>query len=224
MQMMLFEILEARRLFSAVGDTNSAVIDDTGRLVVTGSAHSDTISLGLDAGDSSKLNVIINGVQAGQFDLSAITGGIEVDALNGNDRIGADESNGALTLSVTMVGGNGKDIMYGGSEDDSVQGNNGPDRIWGGAGNDMLDGGNGKDAMFGDAGDDFLFGGHGKDKLDGGDGNDDVAGGDNHDTVRGGHGNDDFSSQDANRELKDEGSNDHGDNDLDHLLDEHDVA
>jgi Ca2+-binding RTX toxin-like protein len=222
--MTLFEMLEARRLFAAVGDTNSAVIDDTGKLVVTGSAHSDTISLGIDSSDNSKLDVMINGVQAGQFDLSAITNGIEVVALNGNDRIGVDESNGALALSVTMFGGNGKDIMYGGSEDDSIQGNNGPDRIWAGAGNDNLDGGNGKDAMFGEDGDDFLFGGHGKDKVDGGDGDDDVRGGDNHDTLRGGHGNDDFSAQDANRELKDGSSSDHGDNDLDDLLDEHELA
>ena len=91
-----------------------------------------------------------------------------------------------------MVGGVGRDLLYGGAGNDRVSGH-GDDTMYGGDGNDQLtnildvagnsrldgdagddtlQGGIGNDFLIGDAGDDTLRGGEGNDRLDGNDGND----------------------------------------------------
>ena len=113
---------------------------------------------------------------------------LAVDAGAGNDTVDGS----ALTMSVTIFGGTGNDLLIGGSNDDQLFGEEDNDRLHGNAGDDLLDGGTGNDALFGDAGDDELLGGDGDDHLYGGTGNDlhdgnagaDIAyGGDGDDTL-----------------------------------------
>lgn len=113
----------------------------------------------------------------------------------------------APTEGVTLVGGNGAEILTGGVGDDTIDGRGGADRLFGQAGNDRLlggrgadhlDGGEGNDTvlagagfdeLFGREGDDYLNGEDGEDTLDGGTGNDILQGGRGADTLAGGEGN-----------------------------------
>ena len=70
---------------------------------------------------------------------------------------------GADDVSVTLVGGNGDDVLVGGSGDDLLKGGKGDDVLDGGAGADVLKGGKGDDVLMGGAGDDVLKGGKGED-------------------------------------------------------------
>lgn len=63
-----------------------------------------------------------------------------------------------------------------------LDGGNGKDTLTGGGNDDTLDGGNGKDLLSGNGGDDILIGGNGEDILDGGAGNDTITGGNGRDT------------------------------------------
>jgi Ca2+-binding RTX toxin-like protein len=117
----------------------------------------------------------------------------------------------------TLVGGNGDDVISGGSERDSLYGDAGADTLSGddgddevfgqadndslsgNAGNDTLNGGVGSDTLFGNDDDDVLFGfafaaaGVAEaDSLYGGAGNDTLVGGLGNDTMFGGLGNDRF--------------------------------
>ncbi|HEU5253125.1 MAG TPA: hypothetical protein VFU16_07360 [Solirubrobacterales bacterium] len=81
--------------------------------------------------------------------------------------------------TLTLVGGDGDDLLVGGEERDFVEGREGDDAIYGGAGRDHLEGGEGNDRAFGGPGDDslssqfdqngpftdFLSGGGGRDSL-----------------------------------------------------------
>ena len=95
-----------------------------------------------------------------------------------------------------ILGDAGDDILYGDAGDDRLDGKADDDAIHGGAGNDTLDGGDGDDALHGGDGDDqldaqfgndVLFGNAGKDTLDGGDGNDTLYGGQGDDKLYGGN-------------------------------------
>lgn len=128
---------------------------------------------------------------------------------------------GIATVHVNTVarqeGGNGRDFLWGGADDDFINGNGGRDVIngysgWdvldggagrdilnGGSGNDIINGGSGRDILIGGTGDDdlsgdggrdFLKGGAGADNLDGGRGRDALNGGDGNDVLAGGRGND----------------------------------
>ncbi|WP_340588075.1 CAP domain-containing protein [Erythrobacter alti] len=87
-----------------------------------------------------------------------------------------------------LVGGTGRDILYGGDDDDALQGKAGSDDLFGGDGNDVLYGGGGADFLYGDGGIDRLHGGSGSDVLFGGDGDDTLYGDGNNDTLDGGAG------------------------------------
>ena len=56
----------------------------------------------------------------------------------------------ALTMKVTIFGGDGADTLIGGSNDDTLYGENGDDDLIGNLGADLLDGGAGSDALIGD--------------------------------------------------------------------------
>ena len=106
----------------------------------------------------------------------------------------------------TLTGTDGKDIINGGAEndtikglqdDDTLYGNGGNDTIRAGRGNDYLYGGEGNDKLYGDAEDDFLYGGSGADRLYGGDGRDWLEGGSSADVLEGGNGGDTYVVQGA---------------------------
>jgi hypothetical protein len=103
------------------------------------------------------------------------------------------------TSGVTVLGGEGDDVIRGGAGNDSlyglqgsdiIQAGDGDDYVSGGDDNDYLDGGAGDDDLAGGVGDDVLYGLDGTDRLWGGGGNDYLDGGAGADLVAGGGGND----------------------------------
>ena len=119
---------------------------------------------------------------------------ITVNALGGNDTIDFKKSK---TKNNKLNGGDGNDIIYGGSNidiikgdkgNDKLYGNGGNDQIWGGIGNDIIEGGAGNDKLYGDAGNDTIRAGIGNDYVDGGVGNDFIYGQAGFNTLRGGAG------------------------------------
>jgi len=122
------------------------VIDDTGTtgtdtLLLNGTPFDDTIILtdtsisGL--GNGVPFNLTFSGIDV-----------LAVDAKAGNDLVDGS----ALTISVTLYGGDGDDTLIGGSNDDHIYGQNGDDDLIGNLGADYLDGGDGSDGILGDMG------------------------------------------------------------------------
>lgn len=83
----------------------------------------------------------------------------------------------------TLVGGEGRDVMFGyfhlGA---TLWGQGGDDTVYGGPGDDTLHGGRGNDGLPGGAGNDTVYGGPGDDSLNGGTGGDLLVGGPGNDT------------------------------------------
>lgn len=94
------------------------------------------------------------------------------------------------SITTTIYGGDGNDIISLFDADDFAFGEDGDDTISAGAGNDVVDGGAGDDTLNGEAGDDTIDGGDGNDTIDGGEGNDTIDGGLGNDTIDGGDGDD----------------------------------
>lgn len=86
--------------------------------------------------------------------------------------------------------GDGRDFIFGRSGWDDLNGEGGNDKIFGGRGNDLIDGGSGNDWISGGRDDDIISGGTGRDDIRGGSGNDQIHGGDHKDWISGGSGND----------------------------------
>ncbi|MBC7938345.1 MAG: calcium-binding protein [Chitinophagaceae bacterium] len=104
----------------------------------------------------------------------AVTGGtpsvanttlIQAFGQGGDDRITINEANGALPRAMlfggegddVLTGGSGADRLFGGNDNDTLLGKGGVDNLFGGAGNDVLTGGDGDDGLFGEAGDDRMI-------------------------------------------------------------------
>ncbi|MEL7469971.1 MAG: spondin domain-containing protein [Pseudomonadota bacterium] len=97
-----------------------------------------------------------------------------------------------------FFGGDDDDIVTGGEGRDFLFGNNGYDDLFGGEGRDFLAGGNGADLLDGGEARDLLFGGAGNDRIFGGEGNDRALGGSGDDTIEGGGGRDRIYGEDGN--------------------------
>jgi Ca2+-binding RTX toxin-like protein len=95
-----------------------------------------------------------------------------------------------LDLTPTIVGTNGKDVIFGTHGDDVIFALGGDDIVFGLGGNDIICGGPGNDKIRGGNGNDVIRGGPGNDHIWGDDGDDDLAGGDGNDKIWGGKGND----------------------------------
>ena len=72
----------------------------------------------------------------------------------------------------TILGGAGKDSIYGTKGNDYIDGGGNHDKLYGGEGDDEINGGTANDLLDGGAGDDTLWGGVGNDTLTGGNGAD----------------------------------------------------
>ena len=104
-----------------------------------------------------------------------------------------------INTVVETTGTSGRDIFFGGKDDDLVDAGDGNDIIvtrdgWdvvdAGDGRDIVSTGNGDDQISGGAGNDILYAGYGDDRVDGGTGNDYLSGGRGDDGLSGGAGND----------------------------------
>jgi Ca2+-binding RTX toxin-like protein len=150
----------------------------SGLLSVLGDTLDNSVTVGRDAAGQ----ILINGGAisiAGGLSTVANTTVIEAFGQSGNDTLSLDETNGALP-SAQLFGGDGNDVLTGGSGvdllfgqagNDTLNGKGGNDLLFGGDGNDVLVGSAGNDTLLGGAGDDILIGGGGTDVLDGGPGN-----------------------------------------------------
>ena len=140
-----------------------------GALQVTGNAASDKLSLRLQSGVPTVLEVDVgdNGTADASFDRSLFTA-IGVSAGGGNDRVRIDQVNGAFTdEAVTIDGGPGNDTLLGGD---------GAEVFFGGPGDDFVDGNRGDDTAFLGEDDDTFH-------WDPGDANDTIEGQDGLDTL-----------------------------------------
>ncbi len=93
---------------------------------------------------------------------------------------------------MSIVGGDGDDVLQGGAAHDEIFGGAGLDEIFGGDGDDLLYGDEDEDTLDGGDGNDYLDGGTEDDELTGGAGSDYLLGGDDEDTLDGGTGIDRF--------------------------------
>jgi len=118
---------------------------------------------------------------------SSAEGGDGNDVLKGGS--GENYLNGGADND-RLIGGLQRDDLRGGSGNDMLFGRGGNDSLLGGIGNDMLFGGGGNDSLSGGDDRDILIGGAGRDELRGGDGDDTLAGGPDNDKLYGGIGND----------------------------------
>ncbi|MBW4466121.1 MAG: hypothetical protein KME07_11895 [Pegethrix bostrychoides GSE-TBD4-15B] len=87
----------------------------------------------------------------------------------------------AVSVGLSLNGGNGIDILKGSDRDDLINGNGGADALYGNKGNDTLNGGSSLDLLVGGEGNDLLNGGDSADALYGGKGNDTLTGGNGRD-------------------------------------------
>jgi hypothetical protein len=176
------------------------VIYDGNRIIVNTGTGDDDVTIGVDPATGLQV-VTVNGVK---YYLPA-GADIVVRGGEGNDTITVAAG---TNIHVTLVGGEGDDVLSGGGGGDTVLGLDGRDRvnsgggadrvsggadrdyIDGGAGSDILSGGLGDDTVYGLGGDDAISGGEGQDYLEGATGNDTIAGGAGNDIVSGGKGED----------------------------------
>lgn len=126
-------------------------------LVVFGSEGRDNL---LVTRSGQHILVYQNGRKLGTF-LASTVGSIAIDACGGNDAV---ILTGTIRVSATIMGGDGNDMLIGGSAGDTIQGGAGHDILFGMLGNDLLDGGDGNDLLFGGLGFDTLLGGTGRNR------------------------------------------------------------
>jgi Ca2+-binding RTX toxin-like protein len=164
---------------------------ENGVLTLTGGSGNDVITLSKSA--SGKLVAAVtlrdannNPTGPGEFRIFQ-PGEVKKLVIDGKD--GNDLLSNLTDVPCTVLGGGGNDVIYGGSQGDSLVGGDGTDLIAGRNGNDTIDGGDGGDFLYGEAGDDCIAGGGGNDWMYGGDGNDTMKGGGGNDVINPGPGN-----------------------------------
>jgi hypothetical protein len=185
----------------------TVVIRDGNTAIVSTGPGDDTIRLYYDSASGQQV-VTVNGKDYPFSDSTNVV----IRAGAGNDVITVDPS---VKVAVTVLGGDGNDVIRLGNNDartlpgsgmdrvlagsgaDKVFGGSGPARIslgpghdfaLGGPGNDIIRGDPGDDTIYGGSGDDRLYGGKGRDYLEGGPGNDILDGGAGDDVLSGGPG------------------------------------
>ncbi len=141
-----------------------------GILLVNGDRESDTITLRLQAGDPTvvELDDDADGVADARFDRATFER-IVVTARGGDDTVRIDDANGTFTdtESTTVsggagddefLGGGGAELFFGGSGEDVADGNRGNDTGIMGSGHDVFiwDPGDGSDVIEGQAGYDTM--------------------------------------------------------------------
>jgi Ca2+-binding RTX toxin-like protein len=141
------------------------VVDYSGTLQIIGTGGDDHVSISQSGTDSLRVqaNFLAGKNRTVQFALDQIYQ-IEVYGGTGHDMLNAS----GLSTPVMTDGGEGNDLIWGGSGDDLLVGGAGNDLIWGGEGSDVLLGGGGNDMLWGDGGCNLLIGGDGRDMLFGG--------------------------------------------------------
>src|SRR3954447_338333 len=150
---------------SAVADaaTTATFSAGTGTLSVLGDSANNSITISRDAAG----RILVNGgaiTVAGGTPTVANTALIQVFGVDGADTLALNEANGALPRA-NLFGGNGNDVLTGGSSADQLFGQAGNDTVLGKGGDDLLFGGSKNDTLTGGDGDDQAFGQGGADRT-----------------------------------------------------------
>jgi len=117
--------------------------------------------------------IVINGTDGddtiileGDFDTTDLAYSTITSELGGGSDI--YDASGIISLHRNIVGGgSGNDSLTGGGGTDIIIGGRGEDVLFGGSGNDYLIGGSDNDSIYGNSGDDTLDGGSGDDLING---------------------------------------------------------
>jgi hypothetical protein len=119
-------------------------------LVVHGSQKGETLSV---VRGNETIVVYGNNLLLGRFDLDQIAS-IVIDAHGGSDIVSVSAE---ISIDAIIHGGDGNDILLGGSGDDQIFGDGGHDLLFGGLGDDTLEGGEGKGRFWSGPDDDTLI-------------------------------------------------------------------
>jgi Ca2+-binding RTX toxin-like protein len=181
--------LEWSKDINVVASTQGTSLE-SGTLLVTGGTANDTAFVTV-TGNTISVNASVNGTNPFVASLSAVQS-LVIDLGGGSDIFVAPSN---LNVPMTVLGGEGNDlittgggadlieggagvdIVYSAGGDDVILGGDGNDDLFGGGGNDVLIGGDGVDMLFGQAGRDLLIGSADEDLLSSGDGEDILIGG-----------------------------------------------
>lgn len=168
---------------ASAADTPSASVAN-GTLTISGTGGDDNTTLGLASDPTQLLVDFGNGAAAHSFDRGTFTN-ISAFLGRGDDTFAVNNTNGAVTIPMTVDGGAGDNTITGGAADDVLIGGRGADLILGGDGNDLIFGGRGNDTADGQRGNDTEILGAGNDvaRWVPGEGNDNIDGGTGHDTL-----------------------------------------
>ena len=152
------------------------------RMMLSGSQYAEAI----DAPEQLNVEAPADGIPAQEF-LDGQDN--EQDLLPSGDETqpNGDTNNDGRNL---VYGTDEMDTLRGGQGDDFLKGLGGNDLLLGQKGNDLFQGGAGDDTINASKGDDVLSGNNGNDRLNGGVGDDILNGGKGDDILRGGAGND----------------------------------
>ena len=151
------------------GDGSDTIVGSEGNDTIEGGADNDLIFGGLNPETIYEFgNDTATGAQISA--IYDITDNVDPNTDNNRD---------------LLFGGSGNDTIFGQDDADTLHGDQGDDLLYGGIDNDSLYGGEDNDTLLGEHGDDALFGGIGNDSLHGGDGADTIFGGDGDDFIRG---------------------------------------
>ncbi|MBQ3337297.1 MAG: alpha/beta hydrolase [Selenomonadaceae bacterium] len=134
------------------GKKNVVVKVGDGKVTLRGAATLDT------------LNIVNTKLTLTNKDKSPVTAADDVEIIDASSRTKKIKITGNK-LDNQILGGSGKDSLYGGAGADTLLGGKGDDKLYGGAGNDTLDGGDGNDRLLGGKGNDTLYGSDGSDTF-----------------------------------------------------------
>lgn len=121
--------------------------DSLDSLTVCGGSGEDAIEVTEYIGDHSE---------------TLLDGGLDDDFVGNNGGL-----NNSDLAQMTVIGGDGDDVLRGGNGNDRMDAGREDDSVYGVGGRDRIVGGSGNDALRGQRGSDHLFGGRGYDFLDG---------------------------------------------------------
>lgn len=179
-----------------VSQTTSAVVQGVGLvdgvLYIIGTNGDDSVSLKEGHhGTQLKVRAKFDGgpTQNSYFDIADIDR-IEMHLCDGDDYASLTHSHWwhqhSVDIPATIYGGDGNDVLKGGSQADVIDGGDGNDCLHGNSGDDTIHGGNGHDWIDGDGGNDIVYAGAGNDQVWGGSGEDILLGQSGNDWLFGG--------------------------------------